>query len=99
VHGAGEQQLRNLHANIAAWHTTLWAYTLIELWAWEKPARDLADRSTRPWDSAPRRPSHADKRNALRRTCVREEFSTHSVRSPLPRKIRRLIDRALSLVI
>jgi hypothetical protein len=98
VHGAGQQQLRNLHANIAAWHATLWVYTLIELWAWRKPAKRLVDRSTRPWDSTTRRPSHADKRNALRHTCVREEFSARSTRSRLPRKIRRLIDRALSLV-
>jgi hypothetical protein len=99
VHGAGEQQLRNLHANIGAWHATLWVDTLIELWAWKKPAQHLVDRSARPWDSTTRRPSHADKRNALRRTCVREEFSACSLRNPLPRKIRRLIDRALSLVI
>jgi hypothetical protein len=99
VHGAGQQQLRNQHANIGAWHMTLWVYTLIELWAWRKPVKRLVDRSTRPWDSTTRRPSHADKRNALRRACVREEFSTRSTRNRLPRRIRRLIDRALSLVI
>jgi hypothetical protein len=98
VHGAGQQQLRNQHANIAAWHATLWVYTLIELWARKRPARHLVDRSMRPWDSTTRRPSHADKLNALRATCVREEFSARSARSPLPTKIRRLIDRALSLV-
>jgi hypothetical protein len=98
VHGAGQQQLRNLHANIAAWHATLWVYTLIELWAWKKPARRLVDRGARPWDSTTRRPSHADKRNALRQTCVREEFSSRSTRNRLPQRIRRLIDRALSLV-
>jgi SRSO17 transposase len=99
VHGAGQQQLRNLHANIGAWHTALWVYTLIELWAWKKPDKDLVDRSTRPWDSTTRRPSHADKRNALRRTCMREEFSPRSTRNRLPRRIRRLIDQALSLLI
>lgn len=99
VHGAGEQQLRNMHANIGAWHMTLWAYTLIELWAWRRPARELVDRTARPWDDAGRRPSHADKRNALRRACLREEFSTRSTRRRLPRKIRHLIDRALSLLI
>ena len=35
IGGAGPQQLRNLHANIGAWHMNLWAYTLVELWAWE----------------------------------------------------------------
>lgn len=99
VHGAGQQQLRNLHANIGAWHMTLWTYTLIELWAWRRPAKELVDRATRPWDDASRRPSHADKRNALRRTCLREAFSTLSPRSRVPGKIRRLVDRALSLLI
>ena len=33
VHGAGQQQLRNYWANIAAFHVTMWWYTLIELWA------------------------------------------------------------------
>ena len=37
VHGAGQQQLRNYWANIAAYHVTLWWHTLIELWAWHKP--------------------------------------------------------------
>src|SRR5262249_59405158 len=31
VHGAGQQQLRNLWANVAAFHLNLWAHTLVEL--------------------------------------------------------------------
>ena len=38
-----------------------------ELWAWDRPDEELVDRSASPWDAEPRRPSHADKRKALRR--------------------------------
>jgi Transposase DDE domain len=74
VWGAGQQQVRNLHANIGAWHMNLWAYSLVELWAWEKPEEELVDRSRSPWDSEPRRPSHADRRKALLRQALRDEF-------------------------
>ncbi len=67
VWGAGQQQLRNLHANVGAWHLNLWAYTLVELEAWDRPERQLVDRRDSPWDAEPRRPSHADRRKALRR--------------------------------
>lgn len=90
VHGAGEQQLRNYWANIAAYHVTLWWHTLIELWAWRKPAKDLIDRRSSPWDDKPRRPSHADRRNALRRQCLNDEFQRAAATTGLPRKIRRL---------
>ena len=52
VHGAGQQQLRNYWANIAAYHVTLWWHTLIEVWAWHKPHEVLTDRSASPWDDA-----------------------------------------------
>ncbi len=52
----------------------LWSYTMVELWAWEKPEAELVDRSRSPLDSEPRRPSHADRRKALRRQCLQEEF-------------------------
>jgi hypothetical protein len=74
VWGAGQQQLRNIHANLGAWHLNLWAYTLVELWAWEKPEEELVDRSRSPWDSEPRRPSNSDRRNALLRQALQEEF-------------------------
>ena len=74
VWGAGQQQVRNLDANIGAWHMNLWAYTMVELWAWEQPEEELVDRSRSPWDNQPRRPSHADRRKALLRHCLREQF-------------------------
>lgn len=74
IWGAGQQQVRNLHASIGAWHMNLWAYTLVELWAWEKPDEELVDRSRCPWDREPRRPSHADRRKALLRQSLQNEF-------------------------
>ena len=98
VHGAGQQQLRNYWANIAAYHVTLWWHTLIELWAWNKPQTKLSDRSASPWDDANRRPSHADRRNALRRQCLEIEFQREGVAALIPRKIRRVWKRLLKLV-
>lgn len=65
--GAGEQQVRNLWANIACWHLCLWAFVLIHLWAWFKSDDDLKDRSGSPWDCQDRRPSLADRIRSLRR--------------------------------
>jgi hypothetical protein len=98
VHGAGKQQVRNYWANIAVYHITLWWHTLIELWAWKKTQRQLTDRSDSPWDDANRRPSHADRRNALRRWCLENEFQSEAAASGSSRKIRRLWKRVLKLV-
>ena len=98
VHGAGEQQLRHVWANIGAWNLLLWLHTLIELWAWRRPESELVDRRSRPWDAEPRRPSHADKRNALRRACLGETFSAHAMSPQQSRKISRLVRLLVSLV-
>jgi hypothetical protein len=98
VHGAGKQQVRNYWANIAVYHVTLWWHTLIEVWAWHKPQKQLSDRSASPWDDASRRPSHADRRNALRRQCVENEFQREQVLNTIPRKIRNLCNRLMKLV-
>lgn len=57
VWGAGQQQVRNVFTNVACYHLNLWMMTLVEAWAWHKPAEEIRDRSTSPWDSAERRPS------------------------------------------
>src|SRR5439155_1263552 len=57
VHGAGQQQVRNYGANVAAYHLNLWLHTLIELWAWPRPHAELCDRTQSPWDDPERRPS------------------------------------------
>lgn len=88
VHGTGKQQLRNYWANLAAFHLNLWTHTLTELWAWTKPHAELVDRSRSPWDQPDRRPSHADRRNALRRVCLDAEFRRTAGRTHIAPKIR-----------
>lgn len=97
VHGAGQQQLRNYWSNIAAYHLTMWLHTLIELWAWHQPKNVLVDRSASPWDDARRRPSHADRRNALRRSCLEQEFQREASAAGFGRKTRHLWARLLKL--
>jgi hypothetical protein len=98
VHGAGQQQVRHYYANIAAYHLNLWLHTLIELWAWGRSHRQLCDRSDSPWDDPDRRPSHADRRNALRRCCLQEEIQGVQGRSRLAPKFRALVRRLLKLL-
>lgn len=98
VHGAGQQQVRNLWANIAAFHLALWMHTLIELWAWNQCHTQLCDRTASPWDDPTRRPSHADRRNALRRRCLQTEFLRLVAVRPTKRKIKQLLQRLTALV-
>ena len=99
VHGVGQPQLRNYWANVAAYHLGLWLHTLIELWAWTKSHRRLVQRGRSPWDEEERRPSHADRRNALRRECLREEYRQLQRRRPLTRKTRGLLGRLVGLIV
>jgi DDE superfamily endonuclease len=98
VWGAGQQQLRNLDANVGAWHLNLWAYTLVELEAWDRPEEQLVDRRDSPWDAEPRRPSHADRRKSLRRQCLREEYRAALSGRGQKQKLKRLARRLLKLV-
>jgi hypothetical protein len=95
VHGAGQQQLRNYWANIAAYHLTLWLHTVVELWAWGRSHAALSDRSASPWDQEERRPSHADRCKALRRSCLQTQIRELGGLTALPRKIRRLLRHLL----
>jgi hypothetical protein len=97
VQGAGQQQLRNYHANLAAWNLNLWLMTLVEAWAWSKPAEALCDRSASPWDNPDRRPSHADRLRALRQEILQQEYSQAVASVPPTRKIRQLIEHLLAL--
>jgi hypothetical protein len=98
VHGVGQAQTRNYWTNVAVYHVHLWWHTLIELWAWHRPAKELVDRTASPWDDADRRPSHADRRNALRRQCLNAEFQAAAADGTVPRKIQRLWQRVVKLV-
>lgn len=74
VWGAGQQQLRNLYANVGAYHMNLWAMTMVEAACWDRPEEELIDRRGSPWDDAWRRPSHADKRRAIQREILGKEI-------------------------
>lgn len=95
VWGSGQQQVRNIWTNLAVYNLNLWMHTLVELWAWDRTGQQLVDRGDSPWDDAHRRPSHANRRAALRKQILRNELSTITANWSLPRKIVRL---ALNLV-
>ena len=97
VWGAGQQQVRNIWTNVAVYHLNLWMHTLVELWAWNRPHDELCDRSDSPWDDAERRPSHANRRKALRRHIMRNELSAITAVWRLPRKIIQLAEQLMNL--
>jgi len=97
VWGAGQQQVRNIWTNLAVYHLNLWMHTLVELWSWNRPHEELCDRRLSPWDDAHRRPSHADRRKALRQHIMQTELSRLAAAWRLPRKILRLIERLAAL--
>jgi hypothetical protein len=97
VWGAGQQQVRNIWTNVAVYQLNLWIHTLVELWAWDRPHQELCDRSDSPWDDADRRPSHANRRKALRQQIIENELSTITTDWRLPRKILDLTKRLTAL--
>lgn len=97
VWGAGQQQVRDIWTNVAVFNLNLWAQTLVECWAWHKPAAEICDRSDSPWDDPNRRPSHADRRKALRRQTLHREFSSLPLAHRRSSKIRSLYQRLLQL--
>lgn len=99
VWGSGQQQVRNLWANIAAWHLNLWLYTLTELWAWRRSAGELVHRTDSPWDNPDRRPSHADRRKALQAACLEHELSQRLPQRQMQLKFQSLLHRLLRITI
>jgi hypothetical protein len=92
IWGAGQQQVRNLWCNLGCFHLNLWSYTLTELWAWRRAKRSICDRSDSPWDDAHRRPSHNDRRKALRRLTMQLDFSAAQPHTINLRKIKQLLN-------
>ncbi len=70
VHGAGQQQLRHVWANVGAWNLIGWWHTLVELWAWDRSKSQSCNRSDSPWDKAERRPSVSVRPNQPWRSVV-----------------------------
>ena len=97
VWGAGQQQLRNVYANVGAFNLNLWSYSTVEAWAWDRPEAELVDRRQSPWDAEPRRPSHADKRKALRHEVPRQEIQALLSEPPNPQRYQELADKLLAL--
>ena len=93
VWGAGQQQVPNIWTNVAVYHLNLWMHTLVEIWAWDQSHAALCDRSDSPRDDAERRPSHANRRKALRQWIMQHELSTLKATWRLPRKIIDLAER------
>jgi len=97
VWGSGQQQVRNIWSNLAVYNLNLWMHTLVELWAWDKSHDALCNRSDSPWDNAERRPSHANRRKALRAYILHNEFSTIAATCSLPTKIIQLTESLMAL--
>ena len=97
VWGAGQQQVRNVFTNVACYHLNLWMMTLVEAWAWDKPADEIRDRVACPWDNADRRPSHADRRKALARQTLQRELSTAHVLHYISKPIQKLLETLSAL--
>ena len=95
VEGLGQPQLRDIHANVGAVQATLWEFTLVELWSWDQPHEAICDRSGSPWDDAGWRPSHADRRKALQRWCLGQEFQQVCEGQPVRPEMRQFVERLL----
>jgi hypothetical protein len=97
VWGTGQQQVRNIWTNVAVYNLNLWMHTLVELWAWNKTHDQLCDRSDSPWDDAERRPSHANRRKALRQYILSNKLKSITANCPLPRKFIDLAEQLMAL--
>jgi hypothetical protein len=95
VWGAGRQQVCNIWTNVAVFDSNLWMHTLVESWAWRRSHEQLDDRSnsttaaTRRARDADRRPSHANRRKALRRLSLDQQSNAlASAHSPPRGRLR-----------
>jgi len=96
VEGLGQQQVRDIWANVGAFHLLAWVHTLTELWAWDQPRAAIGDRSASPWDDPERRPSHADRRKALQRLCLGQEFLQLTEGLALTPEIQQFVGRVIN---
>jgi len=99
VHGAGQQQVRNVWCNVACWNLCLWLHTLVEMWSWRRSGTTLKQRADRPWDESSRRPSHADRLKTLKKQVLQESFSALPRHQRTKRKFQQLFRAVTTLVI
>lgn len=91
IWGASQQQVRNVWCIVGCFHLNLWSHTLTELWAWRRKKRTICNRDDSPWDDADRRPSHNDRRKALRRAMIQNAMSGGHKKSLNKRQLRNII--------
>ena len=90
--------MRRVWSNVGAWNLNLWVHTLVVLWGWGSPVKQLSDRSGRPWDDPERRPSHADRRKALQRELIEDDFQLISLPKPWWEIFRPLVEGLIRMV-
>lgn len=95
VWGAGQQQVRNVYANLGAMAVNLACYSVVEAWAWLRSEEELVARPA--WDAEDRRPSHADKRRALQREILQQEIRAAVGERPQGKEFQRFATRLLDL--
>jgi hypothetical protein len=72
-------------------------FGMTELSTWDRSHDELVDRSDRPWDEASRRPSHADRRNYLRRATLAKDFNDTLHLAAIPAKIMNALEKLMRI--
>jgi hypothetical protein len=93
VWGWGKQEVRLLESNEAAATMNMLLFGMTELSTWDCSQGELVDRSDRPWDDGERRPSHADRRNFIRRAMVVKELNDAVGWAAIPAKIMDVLEK------
>jgi hypothetical protein len=95
VWGWGKQEVRLLERNEAVTSMNMLSFGLTELSTWDRSSVELVDRRASPWDDPDRRPSHADRRNFLRRGILEKELNAALGAKSIPKKIIPLLKRIM----
>ena len=99
IWGWGKQELRLLESNEAATVMNMLLFGMVELATWHRTSEELIDRKHYPWDDANRRPSHADRRNFLRRSMLLNEFNAALASQSITNKLKSTLKRLLNLAV
>ena len=72
-------------------------FSMVELSPWHRTSEELIDRKHCPWDDVNRRPSHADRRNFLRRSILLNEFNAALISQSITNKFKFTLNRLIQL--
>jgi hypothetical protein len=97
VWGWGKQELRLLESNEGAAAMNMLLFGMTELSTWDCSHGELVDRSFSPWDDVDRRPSHADRRNYLRRAVLTQELNDALHWTAIPAKIMQTLEKLMRI--